>query len=102
MRREITQGAEAHGFSGDFWTLSRLTIAVKRWTGVADEDRSVWHLLGRLGFSCQKPLKRAWEAAADVEDASWRSRAFAVIYRGLTTGDAESSVPRITPGALAE
>ena len=29
--------------------------------GVAYEDRSVWHLLKRLGFSCQKPLKRAVE-----------------------------------------
>ena len=61
VRREIVKGAEVHGFSGDFWTLARLTIAVKRWSGVEYEDRSVWHLLKRLGFSCQKPVKRALE-----------------------------------------
>lgn len=61
LKREIPKGASAHGFSGDFWTLARLTLAVKRWTGVTYEERSVWHLLRRLGFSCQKPLKRAVE-----------------------------------------
>lgn len=61
VSRKILQGAEAHGFSGDFWTLSRLTTAVKSWTGVVYRDRSVWHVLRRLGFSCQKPVKRALE-----------------------------------------
>ena len=59
VRREVVKGAAHHGFSGDFWTLDRLTAALKRWTGVAYEDRSVWHTMRRLGFSCQKPLKRA-------------------------------------------
>jgi len=61
IRRNILKGAGAHGFSGDFWTLKRLTIATKRWSGVAYEDRSIWHVLHRLGFSCQKPVKRARE-----------------------------------------
>lgn len=61
VSRKILQGAEAHGFSGDFWTLSRLTRAVQNWTGVAYRERSVWHVLHRLGFSCQKPVKRALE-----------------------------------------
>jgi transposase len=57
----IQKGAAAYGFSGDFWTLSRLTNAVRAWTGVAYHDRSIWHVLKRLGFSCQKPVKRAVE-----------------------------------------
>ena len=66
LRREIVRGAEVHGFSGDFWTLERLTIAVKRWSGVRYEERSVWHILKRLGFSCQKPTKRALERDEDA------------------------------------
>jgi transposase len=58
---QILKGAAAHGFSGDFWTLARLTSAVRRWTGVTYHDRSIWHVLKRLGFSCQKPVKRAVE-----------------------------------------
>lgn len=61
VSHRILQGAEAHGFSGDFWTLARLTTAVKKWTGIVYRDRSVWHVLRRLGFSCQKPVKRALE-----------------------------------------
>lgn len=58
---QILKGAEAHGFSGDFWTLHRLTNAVRTWTGIVYRDRSIWHVLKRLGFSCQKPLKRVAE-----------------------------------------
>lgn len=61
VRLRIQKGAEAWGFSGDFWTLHRLTSAIRTWTGVTYRDRSVWHLLRRLGFSCQKPAKRAAE-----------------------------------------
>jgi len=61
VRRKILKGASVYGFSGDFWTLARLTSAIKQWTGVEYEDRSVWHVLHRLGFSCQKPVKRALE-----------------------------------------
>jgi len=61
VRQKILQGAEAHGFSGDYWTLNRITNAVRSWTGILYQDRSVWHVLKRLGFSCQKPIKRAVE-----------------------------------------
>ena len=60
-RSRLLQGAAAHGFSGDFWTLNRITIAMQKWTGATYRDRSVWHVLKRLGFSCQKPVKRAVE-----------------------------------------
>lgn len=61
VKRNILKGAETHGFSGDYWTLRRVTKAIQTWTHVAYEDRSVWHLLKRLGFSCQKPVRRAVE-----------------------------------------
>jgi len=61
VQKRLLKGAEAHGFSGDFWTLRRMTQAIAAWTGVTYQDRSVWHLMGRLGFSCQKPVKRAVE-----------------------------------------
>lgn len=61
VRQKILQGAETSGFAGDYWTLNRITQAVKSWTGVLYQDRSVWHVLKRLGFSCQKPAKRAVE-----------------------------------------
>jgi transposase len=61
VQRNILNGAAAHGFQGDFWTLKRLTIAVQRWTGTTYEDRSIWHAMHRLGFSCQRPVRKAVE-----------------------------------------
>lgn len=61
VKKKILEGALAHGFPGDYWTMNRVTSAVYAWTRVWYEDRSVWHLLKRLGFSCQKPIRRAVE-----------------------------------------
>lgn len=61
VQKRLLKGAEIHGFSGDFWTLGRMTKAIAAWTGSTYRARSVWHLMRRLGFSCQKPAKRAVE-----------------------------------------
>lgn len=81
LSRRILQGAEANGFSGDFWTLSRLTAAVKSWTGVIYRERSVWHVLRRLGFSCQKPVKRAVERD-EKAIRTWLSTTWPAVKKG--------------------
>lgn len=81
IRRNILRGASAHGFSGDFWTLARLTRAIEKWTGVRYEDRSVWHVLHRLGFSCQKPVKRAVERD-ERAIRTWLSEAWPKVKKG--------------------
>mgnify|MGYP001583121890 CR=1 FL=1 len=78
---QILKGAAAHGFSGDFWTLSRLTGAVRTWTGVTYHDRSIWHVLKRLGFSCQKPVKRA-EERDEKAIATWLSATWPKVKKG--------------------
>lgn len=81
VRKNILKGADEQGFSGDFWTLKRLTIGIKRWTGVAYEDRSVWHVLKRLGFSCQKPIKRARERDEEAIQ-TWLSTTWPKVKKG--------------------
>ena len=81
ISKKILQGAEAHGFSGDFWTLARITSAVRTWTGVLYQDRSVWHVLKRLGFSCQKPVKRAVERD-EKAIKTWLSTSWPEVKKG--------------------
>lgn len=81
VRSKIGKGAEACGFSGDFWTLHRLTNAIRTWTGVTYKDRSVWHLMKRLGFSCQKPAKRAVERD-EKAIKTWLSDLWLEVKRG--------------------
>lgn len=83
VRRNILKGASEQGFSGDFWTLKRLTMGIKRWTGIAYEDRSVWHVLKRLGFSCQKPIKRARERDEEAR-STWLSTTWPKVKKGVS------------------
>lgn len=83
IRKKILRGAEAYGFSGDYWTLSRITNAIKTWTGAVYEDRSVWHVLKRLGFSCQKPVRRAIERD-DKSIRTWTDKIWPQIKKGAS------------------
>jgi transposase len=58
---ELRKGARAHGFSTDLWTLKRLAQVIKTLTGVQFHPGHVWRLLGAMGWSLQRPEKRAKE-----------------------------------------
>ena len=81
IRKKLLQGAEAYGFPGNYWTLSRVTSAVRTWTKVTYEDRSVWHLLRRLGFSCQKPVRKAVERD-ETAIRTWTNNLWPQIKKG--------------------
>lgn len=61
IQKDILKGAKKCGYSGDFWTLRRITDYIKKKTRVVYKDRSVWHALERFGFSCQIPERKARE-----------------------------------------
>ncbi|MEU3862203.1 winged helix-turn-helix domain-containing protein [Streptomyces sp. NPDC028722] len=61
-RAVLEQGTQAHGFETELWTLERVGAVVTRTTGVMLSRASVWRLLtGRLGWSLQRPERRAVE-----------------------------------------
>jgi transposase len=58
----LRQGAGAHGFDTDHWTLARATTVIERLTGVGDHPGHVWKLLRhRLHYRLQRPARRAIE-----------------------------------------
>ena len=58
----LRQGARAHGFDTDHWTLARVTTVVERLTGVGYHRGHVWKLLRhRLHHRLQRPARRAVE-----------------------------------------
>ena len=61
MQKDILKGAQKCGYSGDFWTLERITDYIKKKMGVQYGERSIWHTMERFGFSCQVPERRARE-----------------------------------------
>ncbi len=59
--RALKQGAMAHGFPTELWTLPRVGRLIKSEFGLRYSEPHVWRILRSLGFSPQRPSKRALE-----------------------------------------
>src|SRR5215831_13834922 len=57
----LLQGATAHGFANELWTLRRIAAVIPVHFGVRYHPAHVWKLLRRLGWSCQRPERRAMQ-----------------------------------------
>jgi transposase len=62
VEQALLEGATANGFVGELWTLERIAVVIERLTGVRHHSAHVWALLHhRLGWSVQRPIRRAVE-----------------------------------------
>jgi len=61
LRRLLLKGAEAHGFPTDLWTCPRVAELIRRTFRVSYHVDHVGRLLRTLGWSPQKPERRARE-----------------------------------------
>ncbi len=61
LRRALLQSPTEHGFGTELWTLKRVGVLIQRMYGVRYSQTQLWRILGSLGFSPQKPEKRALE-----------------------------------------
>ncbi len=55
----LEQGAEAYGFLGDVWTTKRVALLIKEVFGVRYHPAHMSRLLREIGWSVQKPIRRA-------------------------------------------
>ena len=61
LRGILIKGAAAYGYEIGLWTLPRIAKVIADEFGVAYSEAHVWKILQGLGWSCQKPTKRALE-----------------------------------------
>lgn len=61
VARVLLQSPTEHGFGTELWTLKRVGVVVQRMFGVEFSLSQIWRILGALGFSVQKPERRALE-----------------------------------------
>ena len=61
VRAALLRSPTEHGFGTELWTLKRVGTVIERMHGVRFGQTQVWRILGALGFSSQKPEKRAIE-----------------------------------------
>ncbi len=73
VRTAILQSPTEHGFGTELWTLKRVGAVIERMHSVRFGQTQVWRILGSLGFSPQKPEKRAIERNEDAV-RHWKRR----------------------------
>jgi transposase len=61
VEQALLAGARASGFGTDLWTLARVAKVIEQRTGVVHHPGHVWRLLRALGWSVQRPARRAVE-----------------------------------------
>jgi transposase len=69
VEQALLRGAGSNGFVGELWTLDRIATVIQRLTGVRHHPAHIWALLHhRLGWSVQRPVRRAAERDQDAID----------------------------------
>ncbi len=63
---QLSAQSDRVGFGTELWTLKRVGAVIERLHGVRFGQTQVWRILGSLGFSPQKPEKRAIERNEDA------------------------------------
>lgn len=61
LERLLLQGPQRHGYGTALWILARVAQLIRKHLAVTYDLSGVWHVLRAMGWSCQKPERRARE-----------------------------------------
>ena len=61
----LKKGPAHYGYRTELWTLARVAEVIELHFGVGYHPAQVWRILTGLGWSCQKPARRARERGGD-------------------------------------
>jgi transposase len=86
----LLKGPIAQGYTTQLWTLPRVACLIKDLTGVEYHPGHVWRILGSLGFSCQRPERRAIERD-DQAIGQWKPVHWPAIKKKRPSKAAKSS-----------
>ena len=73
LRTGLLAGAKRQGYAADLWTLLRVRTLIVKLGGPCFSTVHVWRLLGRMGFSPQRPVSRARERD-EAAIATWKNQ----------------------------
>jgi transposase len=86
QRAELVQllkaGALSAGFATELWTLPRIGKLIEERFGVPMVPSSVWRLLGRLGWSVQRPAGQARQRDEKAIRA-WKAKRWPELKKSL-------------------
>lgn len=82
LRAALLQGPVVHGFGTELWTLKRVRALIERMYGVRFSEVHVWRLLGAMGFSSQKPERRAIERD-EAAVLAWKRKTWPALKKSV-------------------
>jgi Transposase and inactivated derivatives len=82
LAKALRAGALAAGFATELWTLPRVGRLIQRQFGRRYSDSQVWRILRDMGFSPQRPSRRARERDA-AAIAEWKKRRWPALKKTL-------------------
>ena len=84
LAKYLLKGPLWAGYSTDLWTLERITTLIKKRFHVTYHPNHVWRLLLNMGWSCQKPERRALQRDEEAI-AHWVRNEWPRIKKNRTT-----------------
>jgi transposase len=81
----LLAGPLAAGHATDLWTLPRVAALIEQRFGQRYHRGHCWHLLRRLGFSCQRPTRRALERD-EKKIAAWKRSTWPALKKNPARG----------------
>lgn len=82
LARLLKRGALTAGYATELWTLARVAEVISRRFGVRYTPTHVWRLLGALGWSPQRPDRRAIERDEPAIRA-WKQKRWPALKKTL-------------------
>jgi transposase len=82
----LLKGALQAGFPTELWTVKRVRALVKREFGVGYSNTGCWELLRSLGFSPQKPEKRALQRDEEAI-VTWKRKTWPALKKSPAARD---------------
>lgn len=86
----LLNGALAAGFPTELWTIKRVRLLVKREFGISYSNTGGWELLRSLGFTPQRPEKRALQRDEQAIRA-WKLKTWPALKKKPAARGAPSS-----------
>ena len=80
LSKALLKGALHAGFPTELWTVKRVRVLVKREFAVVYSNTGCWELLRSLGFSPQKPEKRALQRDEQAI-ATWKRKTWPALKK---------------------
>ena len=86
LKRVLLKGALASGFATELWTLGRIRKVVADRFGVQLSESQISRILSGMGFSCQRPTRRALQRDEQAV-REWKTKRWPALKKTLQKRD---------------